>query len=154
MNKKKIIVTSLIVLVSSFWIFIIICGVLSIKGTEEQGILQNMSDLPHIGDKLSCFPVKDDIEYLYKTSHMVRFVYFRVKVDDHAVKKYFKEHRYWEELPPEDHSVTILTQERCFPIYPSEDDMVFYNLVHPRVYFYYMPSRNELTGFSYINLRD
>jgi hypothetical protein len=128
--------------------------VLSIKGTEEQGVLQSMSELPYIGKQLKDFPVNGDIEYLYKASHMVRFVYFRAQVDDSAVKQYFKQYRYWEEAPPEDYSTRILSQERSFPIYPSKDDIVFYNLDHPRVYFYYMPSRNELTGYSYINLRN
>jgi hypothetical protein len=113
-----------------------------------------MSDLPYIGEQLIDFPVEGEIDYYYKTSHMVRFIYFRANVDDHAVKQYFEEHDYWEESPPEEHSIAILTQERCFPIYPSEDDIVFYNLDYPHVYFYYMPSRNELTGYSYINLRD
>jgi hypothetical protein len=154
MKAKKTIVTTLVVLVGSFWIFIITCRVLAIKGTEERGFYQKMSDLPYIGEELKDFPVIGEIAYFYKTSYMVRFVYFRAKVDGDVIKKFFDERRYWKEAPPEDYSVTTLTQEGCFPIYPSEEDIVFCKLSHPRIYFYYMPSRNELTGYSYINIRN
>ncbi len=154
MKAKKIIIRTLIAFVISFWVFIITCGILSIKGTEKQGVLQNMSDLPHIGETLKDFPTRNDIEYFYKTSHMIRLVYFRTKVNDNDVRLYFENQNFWEESPPSENSIENFAQEYCYPIYPSDSDIVFYNLPHPRVYIYYMPTKGELTGYSIINLRN
>ena len=127
---------------------------MAIKGTEEQGVFQEMSEIPHIGQLLKDFPVESDVEYFYKTSHMVRLVYFRTKVNDDDINGYFESKYILGDSPPPEYSVEQFSQKHCFPIYPSENDVVYCFDSDCRIYFYYMPSRAELTGYSIINLRD